>query len=233
MREALEPAECPGDRGLTYEQTLRVVECCPIPTLVDMVRHRIDMAHRLVYLTSGSLIPNRAARSAALQRSLCEALDRNVRLLLLDNLESLEASARRSLLNEVLRRGAEIRLSPYTATGLLIVDDTAAIACDNPVFDHSDCRPTRSKAVIKLLQQFADMTWRTSWDLEAAAIVSQEARLDVLRHLCAGYKDEVGARFLNMSLRTYRRHVADLLRMLGANSRFEAGARAVALGLLN
>jgi DNA-binding NarL/FixJ family response regulator len=133
----------------------------------------------------------------------------------------------------VLLRGAEIRLSPYPATSLLIVDDTAAIACDNPVFDHSDCTPTRSKAVIKLLQQVADMTWRTSWDLDAAAIVSQGVRLDVLRHLCAGHKDEVGARLLNMSLRTYRRHVADLLRMLGANSRFEAGARAVALGLLN
>lgn len=233
MRESSAPAVRPEGRGLTYPQTLRVVECCPMPTLVDLVRRRIDRAHQLVYLTSGPLIPHRSARSAALRRSLHGALDRRVRLLLLDDLESLEASTRRSLLNDLLLRGAEIRFSPYTVTGLLIVDDTAAIACDNPVFDHADCAPTRSKAVVKVLQQFADMTWRTSWDLDAAAIVSQGARLDVLQHLCAGHKDEVGARLLNMSLRTYRRHVADLLKMLGANSRFEAGARAVALGLIN
>lgn len=233
MQEATARATRPGSHGLTYAQPLRMVECYPTPMLVGMVRRMIDTAHELVYITSGSLIPNRSARSAALRRSLHRALDRKVRVLMLDDLESLEASARRHLLNEVMLRGAEIRLSPYTPSGLLIVDGTATVACDNPVFDHPNCTPTRSKAVITLLQQFADMTWRTSWDLEAAAIVTQGARLDVLHHLCAGYKDEVGARLMDMSLRTYRRHVADLLKMLGANSRFEAGARAVALGLIN
>lgn len=233
MREVSTQTARPGGQGLPYPQSLRVVECCPTPTLVTMVRQMIDTAHQMVYITSGSLIPNRAARSAALRRSLHKALDRKVRLLMLDDLESLEASARRNLLNEVMCRGAEIRLSPYAPMGLLIVDGMAAVACDNPVFSHADCTPTRSKAVITLLQQFADIAWRTSWDLDAAAIVNQGARFDVLHHLCSGYKDEVGARLLNMSLRTYRRHVADLLTMLGASSRFEAGARAVALGLIS
>ncbi len=35
-----------------------------------------------------------------------------------------------------------------------------------------------------------------------------------------------------MSLRTYRRYVAEILRDLDAISRFQAGARAVQLGLL-
>jgi DNA-binding NarL/FixJ family response regulator len=35
-----------------------------------------------------------------------------------------------------------------------------------------------------------------------------------------------------VSLRTYRRHVAEIMRELDANSRFQAGARAVELGLL-
>jgi DNA-binding NarL/FixJ family response regulator len=42
----------------------------------------------------------------------------------------------------------------------------------------------------------------------------------------------VAARELNVSLRTYRRHVAEILRELGASSRFQAGARAVELGLM-
>ncbi|MGH2602897.1 MAG: response regulator transcription factor, partial [Dehalococcoidia bacterium] len=53
----------------------------------------------------------------------------------------------------------------------------------------------------------------------------------VLRLLDAGYKDDAAARQLGMSVRTYRRHVAEIMRSLGATSRFQAGARAAELGL--
>lgn len=233
MREVSARAARPGSHGLPYAQPLRMIEYCPTPMLVNMVRQMIDMAQQRVYITSASLIPHRAARSTTLRRSLHMALDRKVRLLMLDDMESLEEPTRRSLLNELLRRGAEIRISPHAPRGLLIVDGIAAVACDNPVSNMADCTQTRSKAVITLLQQFADIAWRTSLGLEASTTVNQGARLDVLHHLCSGHKDEVSARLLNMSLRTYRRHVADLLKMLGASSRFEAGARAVMLGLIN
>lgn len=54
----------------------------------------------------------------------------------------------------------------------------------------------------------------------------------ILEQLRAGRTDDVAAREIDVSLRTYRRHVADIMRELGANSRFQAGARAVELGLL-
>ena len=38
---------------------------------------------------------------------------------------------------------------------------------------------------------------------------------------------------MQVSLRTYRRYVAEIMRELGANSRFQAGVRAVELGLLS
>ncbi|WP_412076449.1 hypothetical protein ACLF6K_13000 [Streptomyces xanthophaeus] len=59
-----------------------------------------------------------------------------------------------------------------------------------------------------------------------------EAASSVLAHLGAGLTDDAGAREMRVSLRTYRRHVAELMRALGASTRFEAGARAVELGLL-
>jgi DNA-binding NarL/FixJ family response regulator len=43
--------------------------------------------------------------------------------------------------------------------------------------------------------------------------------------------DVTAARELGMSLRTYRRRVAELLVALGADSRFQAGMRAGELGL--
>jgi DNA-binding CsgD family transcriptional regulator len=55
---------------------------------------------------------------------------------------------------------------------------------------------------------------------------------DVLRYLGLGVKDVVAAREMNISLRTYRRYVADLMDHIGASSRFQAGAIAARHGLL-
>ncbi|MEU6479418.1 hypothetical protein ABZ858_21495 [Streptomyces sp. NPDC047017] len=54
----------------------------------------------------------------------------------------------------------------------------------------------------------------------------------ILASLMAGQIDEVAARALGMPLRTYRRYIAEIMREMGARSRFQAGARAVELGLL-
>lgn len=54
----------------------------------------------------------------------------------------------------------------------------------------------------------------------------------VLRAMSEGITDEAAARELGMSVRTYRRHVAEIMATLGARSRFQAGALAAELGLL-
>ncbi|GAA2572620.1 hypothetical protein [Pseudonocardia hydrocarbonoxydans] len=53
---------------------------------------------------------------------------------------------------------------------------------------------------------------------------------DVLRALGGGSTDECAARELNISTRTYRRRVAELMAQLGASSRFQAGALAAGRG---
>ena len=50
--------------------------------------------------------------------------------------------------------------------------------------------------------------------------------------LASGSKDEAAARALGMSLRTYRRRVAELMTAVGATSRFQAGLRARELSLV-
>ncbi|MDT3400558.1 hypothetical protein RKE29_28780, partial [Streptomyces sp. B1866] len=54
----------------------------------------------------------------------------------------------------------------------------------------------------------------------------------ILESLRTGRTDEAGAREMQVSLRTYRRYVAEIMRELGAHSRFQAGVRAVEAGLL-
>jgi DNA-binding NarL/FixJ family response regulator len=60
--------------------------------------------------------------------------------------------------------------------------------------------------------------------------LAPEARA-ILRALGAGLTDEVAARQLGTSLRTYRRRVAELMAELEADSRFQAGLRVGELGL--
>ncbi|MGW6269354.1 MULTISPECIES: helix-turn-helix transcriptional regulator [unclassified Streptomyces] len=55
--------------------------------------------------------------------------------------------------------------------------------------------------------------------------------LAVLRALAAGVTDAVGARRVGMSVRTYRRRVAELMTALEADSRFQAGVIAGRRGL--
>jgi len=72
--------------------------------------------------------------------------------------------------------------------------------------------------------------WEAATDLDAylrgeVPELAPEAR-EILRALGAGLTDEVAARRLGTSLRTYRRRVAELMAVLEAGSRFQAGVRA-------
>lgn len=68
--------------------------------------------------------------------------------------------------------------------------------------------------------------------LELSPRLRSEFTRRVLQRLRAGHTDAAAARELEVSLRTYRRHVAEIMRELEASSRFQAGVRAVELGLL-
>ncbi|MEV6026400.1 hypothetical protein [Streptomyces sp. NPDC052036] len=72
--------------------------------------------------------------------------------------------------------------------------------------------------------------WTRAGDLDGLDLTEVEVR--VLRVLAEYDKDETAARALNMSLRRYRAHAADLLTRLGATTRFQAGLRARERGWL-
>lgn len=80
-----------------------------------------------------------------------------------------------------------------------------------------------------------EAAWEAATDLDGFPR-AQRPQLDaesrtVLRALGSGVTDATAARELGMSLRTYRRRVAELLDTLDTGSRFQAGMRAGELGL--
>jgi len=65
----------------------------------------------------------------------------------------------------------------------------------------------------------------------AAEGVNRQLHRRILQLLAGGAKDETIARMLGMSVRTCRRHIAEIMAKLDAVSRFQAGANAVRFGL--
>ncbi|PSR68664.1 hypothetical protein C8258_09215 [Nocardia sp. MDA0666] len=95
----------------------------------------------------------------------------------------------------------------------------------------------REPALLRVIHQLASILWDSASDLsvylELRSNEFDETALAVLRALNQGLKDEVAARQLSVSLRTYRRYVADIMMRLGVTTRFQIGVRAAELGLLD
>lgn len=221
--------------GARYDSPEPAVEFHSTAKFKDRCLVLLGQAREQIYLANAPIVAGIPALATIFREPLLGALDRHVRVALLDDFESLEAHGRKQSLQELKTRGADIRVADSAVAGMVIADRRCALICNHSIGDDQCCVSIRSSVLVALLQQLADSTWRTSWDLELLPLLQLRDRaivLEVMRLLGAGYKDQIGARLLGVSLRTYRRHVADLLTALNAGSRFEAGARAAELGLL-
>ena len=114
---------------------------------------------------------------------------------------------------------------------------------DQCVLVRSELTPTgRQLSVVResvVVQAFTSMfvgVWRAGSAPVNGVLVDEGTHSGltwlVLQHLRDGSTDEVASREVQVSLRTYRRRVAEIMRVLGADSRFQAGARAAELGLI-
>ncbi|MEV7008833.1 DNA-binding response regulator [Streptosporangium sp. NPDC051022] len=137
---------------------------------------------------------------------------------------------------EVAAHGVHVRIC---ATALphetIIIDDRIAILAGPSVRGTRTYTVVRSPDVVRSVSSLFRATWETAVGLAEfrrarPPVLDQESRR-ILTVLGAGYKDETAARELGLSLRTYRRRVAELMKALDAGSRFEAGLRAHELGL--
>ncbi|HWC80965.1 MAG TPA: DNA-binding response regulator [Pseudonocardiaceae bacterium] len=139
-------------------------------------------------------------------------------------------------LAEISRNGVRIRIYPgVLGHEAIIIDRKVAILAGPPVAGVRSYSVVDAPEVVAALRALFQAAWESAADLDTVLAdmppVVDEEGLSILRMLAAGRKDESAARTLRMSVRTYRRRVAELMVVLGADSRFQAGVRAKALGL--
>lgn len=130
--------------------------------------------------------------------------------------------------------GEELRIADELPSSMLIVDCTAVVL---PLATASaGALVIRSPLVVNAMCEFFEMIWQRSvpWiDRDSAVEVLTPVQHQVVALMAVGHSDEEIASHLGVSLRTVRRHVADVMERLEAGTRFAAGIAAARAGLLD
>ncbi|MEO3782004.1 DNA-binding response regulator [Actinocorallia sp. B10E7] len=142
----------------------------------------------------------------------------------------------RAHLREVSAAGARVRISAAPLPHETIVIDRRLVILAGPAAPAGrEYTVTSSPSLVAGVLSLFEAAWETSRDFTSwlpgdLPHLDGDARA-VLRALASGATDETASRRLGLSLRTYRRRVADLMTALQADSRFQAGLRAADFGL--
>lgn len=144
-----------------------------------------------------------------------------------------------SYLEELRALGCEVRLAAVLPFQLILVDDSLAYVSTSSREGWSAALEVESRELGRLMRHTFEYCWvHGSTPLEPVdrpdSPMEPSAReAAVLRMLAIGRTDEAIARSLGVSTRTLRRMMTGLMDKLGAESRFQAGVQAAALGLVD
>jgi DNA-binding CsgD family transcriptional regulator len=168
----------------------------------------------------------------ASQELIIAALREEVTIRALYSAESISQPASRQYLKEASDAGIEVRPCPDPPTWLAVIDNTTALVPRDPADLGRGVALLRTPGAVAVIAWAAEQSWWRAKPTPPIRLVLTAQDHQVLKSLSAGLKDDLAARQLQVSVRTYRRYVTKLCRQLGASSRFEAGAKAALEGLI-
>lgn len=151
----------------------------------------------------------------------------------------------RAYLREVAAAGAEVRTSNDVFDHLLVIDGEVAFVredgADGADEDLSSVVVVYDPSVVRVFRRMHRHAWQSGSeyvpedDRPCTGTYGEtydELKATILGLLATGLKDDVVARRVGMSSRTFRRHIAGIMAELHARSRFQAGVAAARAGLV-
>jgi DNA-binding CsgD family transcriptional regulator len=166
-----------------------------------------------------------------------ELLARGVRMRSIYQHPSRVHPRMRKFLGNLSQAGAEIRTCEEIPDRIVILDREVAVIPNR--LGSGGAVVVREPSVVDYLYRGLEHNWSAAVPLTDGSAathgygaVGEDLKRAILRLLAAGAKDEHIARRLSISVRTCRRHIAELMEELQAHSRFQAGVLACASGLL-
>lgn len=196
------------------------------------VRSRIDDLAFLAREEILSVEPRARVPAAELdhaRRLAVRSLDRGVRMRAVVVRQALDDPRAVEYLREVVSHGGRVRVAEDVTEHLLIYDRHAALLPARPADAVRGALLARHGGLVRHLVALFEKTWEESRSLSLLLRkpgTEQEtlsaAGRRVLALMCTAGKDEAAARDLGVSIRTYRRYVADVMQRLGATTRAQA-----------
>jgi sugar-specific transcriptional regulator TrmB/DNA-binding CsgD family transcriptional regulator len=163
-------------------------------------------------------------------------LERGVSLRVIYSAEALEADGKLDIVRALVALGEQARTLPDLPLKLVIVDRRVArVSLTTDAYATEMVAVIHTSGLLDALVALFEAYWQRAHPVGATVTEPVELSADearVLGMLGAGFKDESIARHLGASMRTTGRRVSSIMDVLGASTRFQAGAQAVRRGWL-
>ncbi|MEU4099819.1 helix-turn-helix transcriptional regulator [Streptomyces tanashiensis] len=209
---------------------LRQAEYVELLTDLRAVREAITELGRTCEREVMTAQPGGGRRAEVLEEAVArdeELLRRGVRMRVLYQHTARFSSGTCAYVERVGRLGAQVRTLDDEFMRMLVFDRATAVI---PVPDDPHAAVLiREPHVVAFMVGAYERLWlealpfETEWDRQTIMDISDELKQTIVRLLTEGLTDAAIARRLGLSVRSCRRHVADVMAALGAESRFQAG----------
>ncbi|MGP3983161.1 LuxR family transcriptional regulator [Streptomyces sp. KR80] len=166
-----------------------------------------------------------------------EALQRGARARVLYPHTGRGDANTRSHVRDLTDAGGQVRTSREIHARFLVFDrEVAFVPTGDGTEDEAGVAVVYEPALAGFLASIHDRVWQSAFNFEPGTAGYADALDDlkstILELLASGIKDEVIARRVGMSERSFRRHIAAIMQDLAADSRFQAGVLAAQSGLI-
>jgi len=134
------------------------------------------------------------------------------------------------------RRGSQVRTRPSLPMQMLISDQRTAVLPLDPSGQKVGIRVIRDPIIVDCLTAFFEQTWLSAMPL-GLTITTKNNELTATQHtviemLALGYVDREIETKMAIDKRTVGRRVAEIMQILNAKTRFQAGAQAAKHGII-
>ncbi|MGW0536605.1 helix-turn-helix transcriptional regulator [Streptomyces sp. NPDC003032] len=206
----------------------------------DIVQSMIDSLikrskYEVLTVQPGGARPPHLLESA--KQSCLAIVERGVRLRSIYQHTARTDPGTQALVREVSAEGGEFRTSEEVIDRLIVIDREVAFLPQRKAANgvSGGAVVAREPTLVNYLCSVHDLLWRSAVsflpDDPSSKPVMDDVKRAIIRLLAEGYKDELVARRLGMSVRTCRRHISEITAELKAASRFQAGVKAATYGL--
>lgn len=202
---------------------------------LEQVRQRLDDLGFFSYKETLCLHPGGALSRGAIETALpldTRSLRRGLAVKAVYHPQALDDPLMAAYLRDLVSLGGQVHITEEPMDRMVIFDRSVAVVPIDPKESARGALLVREPGLVSQLVTYFDGVWAAAKDIREFTEPSKKPTLlsdlerRVLSVMATADKDEVAARELDVSVRTYRRYVADLMARLGAVNRFQAALRA-------